>query len=68
MAEAHKELTLDELLADPIVQLVMQRDGVTAADVREVIERARRAQRGNSESPELRARAFDIATGVMPHH
>lgn len=68
MAEAHKELTLDELLADPIVQLVMQRDGVTAADVREVIERARRAQSANSESRELRTHAFDIATGVMPLH
>lgn len=28
------ELTLDELLADPIVQLVMRRDGVSEADVR----------------------------------
>ncbi len=28
------ELTLDELLADPIVRLVMRRDGVTEADIR----------------------------------
>jgi hypothetical protein len=68
MAEAHKELTLDELLADPIVQLVMRRDGVTTEDVRKVIERARQAQSANSEGRELRTHASDMATGVMPLH
>lgn len=68
MAEPHKELTLDELLADPIVQLVMQRDGVTAEDVRKVNERARQAQSANSQGREMRNHAFDIATGVMPLH
>jgi len=68
MAEAHKELTLDELLADPIVQLVMQRDGVTADDVRQVIERARQAQCSYSEGRESRTHGSNIATGVMPLH
>lgn len=68
MAEPHKELTLDELLADPVVQLVMQRDGVTAEDVRQVIERARQAQSANSEGREFRAHASDIATGMVPLH
>lgn len=36
------ELTLEEMLADPIVQLVMRRDGISADDVRAVIAEARR--------------------------
>lgn len=35
------EPTLDELLEEPIVRLVMARDGVNADDVRLVMERAR---------------------------
>ena len=31
------ELTLDEMLADEIVHLVMRRDGVSEAEVREVV-------------------------------
>ncbi len=34
------ELTLDQMLADPIVRLVMARDGVTEAQVRAVMQRA----------------------------
>ena len=34
------ELTLDEILADPIVHLVMARDGVAEIDVRALIGRA----------------------------
>ncbi|CCV13386.1 hypothetical protein [Mesorhizobium sp. STM 4661] len=34
--------TLDELLSDPMVQLVMQRDRVRPEQVRTLLERARR--------------------------
>lgn len=36
------ELTLDEILADPIVRLLMQRDGVREADIRALSGRWRR--------------------------
>jgi len=39
------ELTLEEMLADPIIQLVMKRDNVVADDVRRVIHKARKAHR-----------------------
>ncbi len=39
------ELTLEEMLADPIVQLVMRRDNILADDVRRVIHEARQAHR-----------------------
>ena len=42
MSKQCAELTLEEMLADPIVQLVMQRDGISADDVRQVIAEARR--------------------------
>ncbi|WP_157083127.1 hypothetical protein [Novosphingobium lentum] len=61
MAEANKEFTLDELLADPIVQLVMQRDGVTPEDVREVVNRARQAHCTNKEKPRLPSSGSDFA-------
>lgn len=35
-----RELSLSEMLADPIVQAVMGRDGVTRQNVEDVIERA----------------------------
>jgi hypothetical protein len=38
------ELTLDQMLSDTIVQLVMRRDGLTEHCVRDVIDRARRAR------------------------
>jgi len=37
------EPTLDELLAEPIVQLIMKRDGVNERDMRGVIDRVQRA-------------------------
>jgi hypothetical protein len=37
--------TLDELLTDPMVQLVMARDRVRPEDLRRLLERARRAER-----------------------
>jgi hypothetical protein len=36
--------TLDELLNDPMVQLVMARDNVRPEELRQLIERARRRQ------------------------
>ncbi len=36
------ELTLEEMLADPIVALVMLSDGLVADEVRAVVEEARR--------------------------
>jgi|GEM_PF-3516032 len=36
---ATEEPTLDELFAEPIIQLVMQRDGVKAQDMRHQLDR-----------------------------
>jgi hypothetical protein len=36
-----RELTLDEMLADPIVHLLMHRDGVREDEVRSLIARVR---------------------------
>jgi len=38
-----KEQTLDDLLDDPMIQLVMARDGWRGEDVRTLLQRARRA-------------------------
>lgn len=38
-AEIYGEPTLDELLAEPIVRLVMKRDGVNEADMRGQFDR-----------------------------
>jgi hypothetical protein len=37
--EQYGEPTLDEIFAEPIVQLIMKRDGVDAADMRGTIAR-----------------------------
>ena len=37
-----KTTTLDELLGDPMVQMVMARDGVRPEDLRDMLERDRR--------------------------
>ena len=42
-AELISEPTLDELLADPIVQLVMKRDGVAEDEMRGEIDRVQRS-------------------------
>ena len=41
-----KEATLDELLAEPIVQKVMARDGVDASAVRRIAREVRARLRG----------------------
>jgi hypothetical protein len=45
------EMTLDELLADPIIRLVMDRDGVEADDVRALFESLRRHIAANPDHP-----------------
>lgn len=35
-----RELSLEELLVDPVVRLVMRRDGVHERDIRALVERA----------------------------
>jgi hypothetical protein len=37
MIMRHSELTLEQMLSDVIVQMVMRRDGVTEPEVRELI-------------------------------
>jgi len=40
-AKMPREFTLDDLLNDPIVRLVMKADGVSEADLRIVLEKVR---------------------------
>ncbi len=47
----HTELTLDQMLADPIVHLVTGRDGVTEAQVRRLMGRLRRTRMSTSPGP-----------------
>ena len=44
-ADAGVELSLDEMLADPIVRLLMARDGVSEHDVRRVMSEAAQRRR-----------------------
>ncbi len=39
--ELNGEPTVDELLSDPIAQLIMRYDGIDENDVRDVMEKAR---------------------------
>jgi len=53
-ARAGVEPALEEVMADPVVHLVMRRDGLTAKDVRAVLETVRRQhargrERGGAE-------------------
>ena len=43
------EATLDEMLADPIVRLLMARDGLSEESIREACTRAARRLRGRSD-------------------
>jgi hypothetical protein len=47
-----RELTLNEMLADPLVHLVMDRDGVREAEIRALIRRL--------------TRSFTVAKGKTP--
>lgn len=44
-AGLHGEPTLDELLAEPIVRLIMKRDGVEESTMRREIDRVQRSYR-----------------------
>ncbi|SMF76077.1 hypothetical protein SAMN06265365_13215 [Tistlia consotensis] len=41
-----QEATLEEMLADPLVRLVMARDGVEEAELRGIVQRVARARAG----------------------
>lgn len=69
------ELSLDDMLADPIVHLVMRRDGVDEAEVRALIRRlARRLRPSEPRSfaeragaaPDPAAVSSGIGDGRMP--
>jgi len=45
MRYCHDELTLDELLADPVIAAVMQADGVDPAELQSDLERFAKEQR-----------------------
>lgn len=47
MDASNPEPTLEELLTDPIIQLVMRRDNVVAGEVRQIMDEARE-RRGES--------------------
>jgi hypothetical protein len=46
-----REMTLDELLAEPIVCLLMRRDGVEADELRALAERVRRRLQATQDRP-----------------
>jgi hypothetical protein len=58
MNPAIVELTVEEMLADPIVQLLMKSDNIVADDVRPVIREARRRRDVHLHRPLRRAQAL----------
>jgi hypothetical protein len=50
MNPAIVELTVEEMLADPIVQLMMKSDKIVADDIRQILREARQ-RRGAPPSP-----------------
>lgn len=42
MSYVDQELTVEDMLADPIVQIIMRYDGISASDVRHTIDRVAR--------------------------
>lgn len=62
-----QELTLDQMLDDPIVRQLMARDGVAEADLRALAARVR-PRRGTASTGPMRAwpepRSFDADTQV----
>ncbi|MCT7663829.1 hypothetical protein [Shinella kummerowiae] len=51
MNPAIVELTVEEMLADPIVQLVMKSDKIVADDIRQILREARQRRGAHSSSP-----------------
>ena len=60
--EPETELTLDEMLADPIVRVMMRRDGVEEAQVRALVRRV--ADRLRTPEP----RSFAAWSRAMGNH
>ena len=61
---ADPELTLPEMLADPIVQMVMARDGVRKEDVESLFEAKRReAARVRSRCPRASRQELGATSG-----
>lgn len=54
------ELTIDEMLADPIVQTLMRYDGISASDVRHTIDQV---MQNRLPSRQIHARR----SGAIPH-
>jgi hypothetical protein len=55
MFKADGEPPLSELLADPILHLLMERDGISLADLERLIESARRRRKLDPATPRPRA-------------
>lgn len=53
MCDIHGEPKLSELLGDPILLLLLDRDGVSLEDLRELIEQARQRATSAVEEPPL---------------
>lgn len=51
MSYVDQELTVEDMLADPIVQTLMRYDGVSASDVRHTINRASQKRDGETDAP-----------------
>ncbi|MFT4076526.1 MAG: hypothetical protein QM647_13460 [Asticcacaulis sp.] len=51
MVRTFTEPTLDDLLADPLVQMVMRSDGISRGFVRELMDSARQALSSGSLKP-----------------
>ena len=55
MFKADGEPPLSELLADPMLHLLMERDGISLAELERLIESARRRRNPASATPRTRA-------------
>lgn len=72
MNPAIVELTVEEMLADPIVQLVMKSDKIVADDIRQVLREARQRRgahlpsRGESELHQCAANPDPAASHGFP--
>lgn len=65
MAEERAEIRLDDLLSDPIVRLVMRRDGVDAGALRQLIRsRAQHAVKRAARRGEKTSRGADGVAGL----
>ena len=53
MCDVHGEPKLSDLLGDPILRLLLDRDGVSVEDLLELIQRARRQCEGAAARPPL---------------